>query len=80
MRSRYGPRRRLRTAAAFDAVFKRGVRLSGRLFLLGTMLFSGSLYALAVTGNAKLGMVTPLGGVAFLAGWLALAAAFARRA
>jgi ribonuclease P protein component len=34
MRSRYGPRRRLRTAAEFDAVFKRGVRLSGRLFLL----------------------------------------------
>ncbi len=34
MRSRYGPRRRLRTAAEFDAVFKRGVRISGRLFLL----------------------------------------------
>lgn len=34
MRSRYGPRRRLRTAAEFDAVFKRGVRLPGRLFLL----------------------------------------------
>ena len=34
MRSRYGPRRRLRSAAEFDAVFKRGVRLSGRLFLL----------------------------------------------
>jgi uncharacterized membrane protein YgdD (TMEM256/DUF423 family) len=55
-------------------------RWAGRLFLLGTVLFSGSLYALAVTGNATLGMVTPLGGVAFLAGWLALAAAFARRA
>ena len=34
MRSRYGPRRRLRTAADFDTVFKRGTRLSGRLFLL----------------------------------------------
>jgi ribonuclease P protein component len=34
MRSRYGPRRRLRSAAEFDAVFKRGVRYSGRLFLL----------------------------------------------
>jgi ribonuclease P protein component len=34
MRSRFGPRRRLRTAAEFDAVFKRGVRLGGRLFLL----------------------------------------------
>ncbi len=34
MRSRYGARKRLRTAAEFDAVFKRGVRLGGRLFLL----------------------------------------------
>jgi ribonuclease P protein component len=34
MRSRYGPRRRLRNAAEFDAVFKRGARYSGRLFLL----------------------------------------------
>jgi len=34
MRSRHGPRRRLRTAAEFDAVFKRGARLPGRLFLL----------------------------------------------
>jgi ribonuclease P protein component len=34
MRSRYGPRRRLRTGAEFDAVFKRGTRLGGRLFVL----------------------------------------------
>ncbi len=54
-------------------------RWAGRLFLVGTVLFSGSLYALAVTGAAGLGMITPLGGVAFLAGWLALAVAFARR-
>jgi uncharacterized membrane protein YgdD (TMEM256/DUF423 family) len=51
---------------------------AGRLFILGTVLFSGSLYALALSGLGRLGMITPLGGVAFLAGWLALALA-ARR-
>jgi uncharacterized membrane protein YgdD (TMEM256/DUF423 family) len=40
---------------------------------LGILLFSGSLYLLAVTGTRTLGMVTPLGGVAFIAGWLYLA-------
>jgi len=45
----------------------------------GTVLFSGSLYALALTGIRSLGAVTPLGGVAFLAGWLALAASVLRR-
>jgi uncharacterized membrane protein YgdD (TMEM256/DUF423 family) len=46
---------------------------AGWLFLAGTVLFSGSLYALALTGVRWLGAVTPLGGVAFLAGWLCLA-------
>jgi uncharacterized membrane protein YgdD (TMEM256/DUF423 family) len=46
---------------------------AGWLFLAGTVLFSGSLYALALTGVRALGAVTPLGGLAFLAGWLALA-------
>ncbi len=46
---------------------------AGWLFLAGTVLFSGSLYALALTGVRALGAVTPLGGVAFLAGWAALA-------
>lgn len=45
---------------------------AGWLFLCGTVLFSGSLYALALSGIHALGMVTPLGGVAFLAGWAAL--------
>ncbi len=48
------------------------VRTAGWAFLLGILLFSGSLYALAVTGIRKLGMITPLGGLAFLAGWLCL--------
>lgn len=42
-------------------------------FVAGTVLFSGSLYALALTGYTKLGAVTPIGGVCFLAGWLVLA-------
>jgi uncharacterized membrane protein YgdD (TMEM256/DUF423 family) len=46
---------------------------SGWLFLAGTLLFSGSLYALALSGTTWLGAITPLGGVAFLLGWLALA-------
>jgi len=51
---------------------------AGWLFLAGTVLFSGSLYALALTGVRGLGAVTPLGGVAFIAGWVALAAAALR--
>jgi uncharacterized membrane protein YgdD (TMEM256/DUF423 family) len=51
---------------------------AGWLFLAGTVLFSGSLYALALTGVRALGAVTPLGGVAFIAGWVALALAAIR--
>jgi uncharacterized membrane protein YgdD (TMEM256/DUF423 family) len=43
------------------------------LFGAGIMLFSGSLYALALTGVKTLGIVTPVGGLLFLAGWLAFA-------
>ncbi len=46
---------------------------AGWLFLAGSVLFSGSLYALALTGLRALGAVTPLGGIAFLGGWAALA-------
>lgn len=45
---------------------------SGGLFGLGILLFSGSLYLLTLTGVGKLGIVTPLGGLAFMAGWLCL--------
>lgn len=41
-------------------------------FAIGIVLFSGSLYALAVTGISPLGMITPFGGVAFILGWLLL--------
>ena len=46
---------------------------AGWLFVVGTLVFSGSLYLLALTGVRWLGAITPLGGVAFLAGWLCLA-------
>ncbi len=42
-------------------------------FLLGTLLFSGSLYVLVLTGQRWLGMITPIGGVLFIVGWLSLA-------
>jgi len=48
------------------------VRNAGWAILLGTVLFSGSLYALVLTGVKPLGMITPFGGVAFLVGWLLL--------
>ena len=48
------------------------VAASGWLFVAGTVIFSGSLYLLALTGQRMFGAVTPLGGVAFLAGWLLL--------
>ena len=41
--------------------------------LAGIVLFSGSLYALALTGNRALGMITPVGGLAFIIGWVLLA-------
>jgi len=46
---------------------------AGILFIAGTVLFSGSLYVLSVTGKRAWGAVTPFGGLCFLAGWLALA-------
>lgn len=54
-------------------------RLGGRLltaagvcFCVGILLFSGSLYALTLSGISALGMITPMGGLTFLAGWLCL--------
>jgi uncharacterized membrane protein YgdD (TMEM256/DUF423 family) len=49
------------------------VRAAAWLFVAGIVLFSGSLYAYVLTGARGLAMVTPAGGVAFLAGWAALA-------
>jgi len=52
---------------------------AGWLFVAGTVVFCGSLYLLALTGHRWLGAITPLGGLAFLAGWAALAWAVLRR-
>lgn len=49
--------------------------VAGWAFTLGILLFSGSLYLLALSGVRWLGAITPLGGVAFLVGWVALAVA-----
>lgn len=51
------------------------LRWSAVLFVVGIVVFSGSLYVLSITGVRWLGAITPLGGVAFLAGWLMLARA-----
>ncbi len=53
-------------------------RGAGWCFVAGTLLFSGSLYILALSGVRWLGAITPLGGVAFLAGWGMLALQFWR--
>lgn len=45
---------------------------AGWLLLAGIILFSGSLYVLSLTGVRKLGAITPLGGLAFIAGWIVL--------
>jgi uncharacterized membrane protein YgdD (TMEM256/DUF423 family) len=55
------------------------LRRAGALLLLGTLLFSGSLYVLLAGAPRWLGVVTPLGGVSLIAGWLLAALAFARQ-
>jgi uncharacterized membrane protein YgdD (TMEM256/DUF423 family) len=52
--------------------------VAGWAFVAGTVLFSGSLYGLSLTGIRALGAITPLGGLAFLAGWIGLAVAAVR--
>ncbi|MGV8842987.1 MAG: DUF423 domain-containing protein [Pseudomonas sp.] len=48
------------------------LQAAGGFFALGILLFSGSLYLLSLTGISKLGIITPFGGLAFLAGWACL--------
>lgn len=52
-----------------DRLPQSGMSIAGVAFLIGTLLFSGSLYAMGLTGIRALGAVTPLGGLAFLVGW-----------
>jgi uncharacterized membrane protein YgdD (TMEM256/DUF423 family) len=51
--------------------------IGGWLLVIGVVIFSGSLYALALSGVRALGAITPLGGIAFVGGWIAIAFAFA---
>ena len=51
----------------------RGPEKAGWCFIAGIVVFSGSLYVLALTGEKRLGMITPIGGLLFLAGWLLFA-------
>jgi uncharacterized membrane protein YgdD (TMEM256/DUF423 family) len=51
------------------------LNIAGWSFTLGVLIFSGTLYALAFTGIRWLGMITPIGGLALIAGWFALAIA-----
>ena len=53
-------------------VMTRPPKFAGYVFLAGIIIFSGSWYVLSLTNFTKLGMITPLGGLAFLAGWAAL--------
>lgn len=53
----------------------RALGAAGLLFIAGVLLFSGSLYALTLSGVGRLGMLTPFGGLAFLAGWACLGVA-----
>ncbi|UJP63669.1 DUF423 domain-containing protein [Mongoliitalea daihaiensis] len=50
----------------------KNIKLSYWLLVIGILIFSGSLYVLSITGITWLGAITPLGGVAFIAGWLNL--------
>ena len=59
--------------ARTGAITTSGQARAGWLLFMGILIFSGSLYALAVSGIRVLGAITPIGGVAFIAGWLVLA-------
>jgi uncharacterized membrane protein YgdD (TMEM256/DUF423 family) len=65
-------------AGWLDEGIRPALEWAARLFVIGVLLFSGSLYALAFAAPRWLGMITPIGGAAFIGGWLALATAAVR--
>jgi uncharacterized membrane protein YgdD (TMEM256/DUF423 family) len=60
------------TAALMTRLEGRAATVAGWSFTAGILIFSGSLYALALTGVTTLGAITPIGGLAFLIGWVSL--------
>lgn len=65
--------------ARTNAITPAGLTRIAWLLLIGIVVFSGSLYALAITGARVLGAITPIGGIAFIAGWALLAYETLRR-
>jgi uncharacterized membrane protein YgdD (TMEM256/DUF423 family) len=70
----------LMAVGLFAGPFRASMSLTaaGLSFLFGVIIFSGSLYVLALTGNRQLGAITPIGGVLMLVGWVALIVAASR--
>lgn len=62
----------LAVAALFPRLRPKLAMASGWLFGIGIVIFSGSLYVLAITGVKILGAITPIGGLCFIAGWITL--------
>jgi uncharacterized membrane protein YgdD (TMEM256/DUF423 family) len=60
------------TALLYGSADGRRVRIAGICFIVGIVIFSGSLYAMTFTGIRMFGAVTPFGGLGFLAGWVFL--------
>ena len=63
----------------YQTQVSKALKLSGLAFILGSFLFSGSLYALALGAPSIVGLITPFGGLSFLAGWVALLVHVLRR-
>ena len=63
----------LAVALAYTKWPGKGLIISGWMFIVGIVLFSGSLFVLSLSGVRSLGMITPFGGLALLAGWLTMA-------
>lgn len=57
----------------YEDLRKVNLKIVRNCFILGILIFSGSLYALALSGIKILGAITPIGGLSFMAGWLAFA-------
>lgn len=65
----------LAVGALGHVLSRRALTLTGSFFIAGILLFSGSLYALSLTGERPFPLMTPAGGVCFILGWLTLAVA-----